>query len=162
MPERKFYTVRGYQLLNSGNKLLTPSMEDYLEMICRICEDEDYIRINQLSQRLNVRPSSATKIVQKLEALGMISYQRYGIIKLTETGREIGIFLLHRHAVLEKFFETISDDDVLLKDTEMIEHDISSNGLRCIQVLIEFFENNPAIKSRYDQFKQNCRFPASE
>ena len=152
--ERKFYTVRGYQLLNADNKILTSSMEDYLEMIYRTCIAEDYIRVNQLSEKLNVRPSSTTKIVQKLEILGLINYQRYGIIKLTERGREIGSFLLERHATIENFFRVIGVEENLLEETEMIEHDISIEALRNIQIFNEFIANNHDIQERYELFKQ--------
>ena len=73
--DREFYTVRGYQILDSGNKILSSSLEDYLEMIYRICLDEGYARINQLADKLNVRPSSTTKIVQKLCELGFVEYK---------------------------------------------------------------------------------------
>ena len=161
-PEKNFYTVRGYQLLNTGNKVLTSSMEDYLEMIYRTCMEEDYIRVNQLSAKLNVRPSSTTKIVQKLDAIGLINYQRYGIIKLTESGREVGAYLLNRHLILEKFFEMIGDQDVSLRDTEMIEHDISASGLRYIQLLMDFMEDNPDVKEKYERFKKDYRLPNHE
>ena len=65
---KEFHTVRGYQMLSSESKVLTSSMEDYLEMIYRIYLDDGYARINQLADKLNVRPSSTT--VQKLYELG--------------------------------------------------------------------------------------------
>ncbi len=68
-------------------------MEDYLEMIYRICRKEGYARINQLAEKLNVRPSSATRTVQRLNSLGMVDYERYGIIQLTGEGKRIGKFL---------------------------------------------------------------------
>ena len=82
-------------------------MEDYLEMIYRICKEEDYIRMNQLAENLNVRPSSATKTVQKLKSLGMVDYQRYGIIQLTDRGKKIGRYLLKRHNIIEEFLKTL-------------------------------------------------------
>ena len=52
-------------MLNGDKKLLTASMEDYLEMIYRIHKEEGYVRMNQLARKkLNVRPSSASKTVQ--------------------------------------------------------------------------------------------------
>jgi len=101
-----FYTVRGYQILNSENKLLTPAMEDYLEMIYRTCKGDDFIRVKQLADRLNVRPSSVTKIVQRLYKLGLVDYQRYGMIRLTVEGRTIGDFLLRRHRIVEQLLKT--------------------------------------------------------
>lgn len=152
--ERQFYTVRGYQILNSENKLLTSSLEDYLEMIYRICIKEDYIRVNQLASKLNVRPSSTTKGVQKLRELGLVDYQKYGIIKLTKEGEEIGEFLLKRHKIIERFLKNLGIEKTLLKDTEMIEHDVSLNTLKSIYLLNEFFSTRPSILEEYKKFKE--------
>ncbi|NLP46480.1 MAG: transcriptional regulator MntR [Epulopiscium sp.] len=154
---REFYTVRGYQILNSENKLLTPSMEDYLEMIYRICKEQDYVRINQLAENLNVRPSSATKIVQKLNQLEMVDYERYGIIQLTKEGENIGSYLLKRHNIIEEFLKQLGIEETLLKETEMIEHHISFNTLQSIHILNEFLFNNPDVLQRYKNFKKEFR-----
>lgn len=152
--ERQFHTVRGYQMLNSEGKLLTPSMEDYLEMIYRICIETGYVRVNQLSRKLNVRPSSTTKVVQKLNLLDLVEYQRYGIIQLTDKGKEIGGFLLKRHEIIEEFLKNLGVEKSLLKDTEMIEHDVSLNTLKCIFTLNEFFNSRLDIQNDYKKFKE--------
>lgn len=151
--EEQFYTVRGYQMLTYGNKLLTSSMEDYLEMIYRICMEEGYIRINQLADKLNVRPSSTTKIVQKLRDVGLVDYQKYGIIKLTAEGESVGGFLLKRHEIIEEFLENIGAKKELLKDTELIEHDISPNTLQYIYIFNSFLANNTDIKEQYKKYR---------
>lgn len=153
MNKKNFYTVRGYQLLNEKDTFLTPSMEDYLEMIYRISLEEDYIRINDLASKVNVRPSSATKIVQKLEKLRYINYQKYGVVKLTIEGEKIGAFLLKRHQIIENFLTMIGVEDTL-KDTEMIEHYISSNALNNIQILNDFLRNNPEILKSLESYKK--------
>ena len=66
MNNKGFHTVRGYQLLEQNKRLLTSAMEDYLEMICRNSLQDGYIRINKLAELLNVKASSASKMVQKL------------------------------------------------------------------------------------------------
>ena len=72
MDNKDFHTVRGYQLIDQNKKLLTSAMEDYLEMICRSVEKEGYLRINKLAGLLNVKASSASKMVQKLGAMGLL------------------------------------------------------------------------------------------
>lgn len=151
--EREFYTVRGYQMLNSENKILTSGLEDYLEMIYRTCRDGGYARINQLSEKLNVRPSSTSKIVQKLYELGLVDYQKYGIIRLTEDGKSIGEFLLLRHEIIQGFLKNLGIEDTLLKDTELIEHDVSHDALKAIYYLNEFLSDNPQIKHQYDAYR---------
>ncbi len=155
---KDFYTVRGYQILNSENKLLTSSMEDYLEMIYRICLKEGYVRINQLAIKLNVRPSSTTKIVQRLSELSLVDYKRYGIIKLTDAGKELGEYLLKRHEIIQEFLKNIGIEETLLRDTELIEHDVSTNALGNMYIFNIFFSENPEIKKRYDKFRKNNFF----
>lgn len=150
----RFYTVRGYQLLNQEDKLLTSGMEDYLEMIYRNMEKEGYMRINILSKLLNVKPSSATKMVQKLALLGLVDYQKYGIIFLTDYGRKYGKFLLDRHNVIERFLINIGITENLLAETELIEHNISKNTMINIDLLNRFFEKHPDILEEFRKFKE--------
>ena len=74
--EPDFYTQKGYQM--RSDKLVTSAMEDYLEMICRQARMEGYARINFLAHRLNVRPSSASKMVYQLRELGLLASREAG------------------------------------------------------------------------------------
>ncbi|NMB07671.1 MAG: DtxR family transcriptional regulator [Tissierellia bacterium] len=152
----EFYTVRGYKMINAEKKLLTTSMEDYLEMIYRICKKEDYVRMNQLAKNLNVRPSSATKIVQKLRDLGMVDYEKYGVIQLTEEGERLGKFLLERHNIIEEFLKIIGTEATRLRDTEIMEHGVSISTLRNISILNKFLLVNPDIMEQFIRFKADC------
>lgn len=150
----KFHTVRGYQLLQQNKKLLTPAMEDYLEMIYRNSLEEGYMRINTLSEFLNVAAPSATKMVQKLNMAGMLNYKKYGIIFLTENGREIGKFLLQRHNIIEIFLKNLGVKDDLLTETELIEHNVSAATLQKINIYNKFLEQNPNIIQEYERFAE--------
>jgi Mn-dependent DtxR family transcriptional regulator len=48
-------------------------------------------------------------MVQKLTEAGFLKYEKYGIIFLTDQGREIGEFLLKRHNIIEKFLGKMSE-----------------------------------------------------
>lgn len=152
--EEDFHTVRGYQLLSDEKKVLTSSMEDYLEMIYRISREEGEVRVNQLAERLNVRPSSATKVVQKLSKLGLVTYEKYGAVGLSRQGKVLGEFLLQRHEVIQEFLQNLGIEEMLLKDTELIEHDVSHSTLEYIKIFNQFFAEHPQIKNRYDQYRR--------
>lgn len=154
MKQNDFHTVRGYQLLTQDDKPLTSSMEDYLEMIYRNIKEEGYMRINTLSEMLNVRPSSSTRMVQKLTELGYVDYKRYGIISLTDKGRKYGKFLLARHNIIEKFLKSIGITEDLLIETELIEHNISINTLKNIDILNKFLEATPSVTDSFRSFKE--------
>lgn len=150
----KFHTVRGYQLLKKNEKFLTPAMEDYLEMIYRNSLIEGYMRINTISELLNVAASSATNMIQKLGRLGLINYKKYGIIFLTENGREVGQFLLKRHEIIEDFLIHLGVKENSLIETELIEHNVSTTTLEKIHLFNEFLKQNPDFLEKYEQFQE--------
>lgn len=139
--------------MEQKKKLLTPAMEDYLEMIYRNIRDEGYMRINKISELLNVQPPSATKMVQKLARLGYLDYKKYGIIFLTERGKSMGKFLLDRHNVIETFLKSIGIKENLLIETELIEHNVSINTLKCIDHLNSFLKTHPEVLGEFEKFK---------
>lgn len=154
MQKNEFRTVRGYQLLKLERKQLTSAMEDYLEMISRNIDKEGYMRINMLSELLNVKPSSATKMVQKLTELGYLDYKKYGIIFLTKKGKEMGKYLLKRHNIVERFLACIGIEENLLAETELIEHNVSANTLKSMEQLCKFFESHPEVLRQFEKFKR--------
>lgn len=155
-----FRTVRGYQLANRREGQLTPAQEDYLEMAYRLCSENDYARVGQLSGLLNVKPSSASKMMAKLADLGYLKYDRYEIIQLTDSGREIGAYLLMRHETVERFFTLIGNANPL-EETELVEHSLSASTVSDLSDLIEFFKLDPAVTSRFHAFKKSKRDPAT-
>ncbi len=84
--EDNFYTQKGYEL--NCHEDLTASMEDYLEMICRMLLEKDVVRIQELSSWLHVKPSSASKMVGTLKEKGYIQFEKYGYLTATAKGRE--------------------------------------------------------------------------
>lgn len=149
---KAFHTARGYQRLLQQRQALTPSMEDYLEMIFRECQTEGYTRVNILAEHLNVQAPSASKMVQKLTELELLDFEKYGIIRLTDAGKELGEFLFNRHHTIEKFLVNLGVTESLLSETEMIEHNVSLTTLNRIVLLNQFLEDNPAIHKQFLEY----------
>lgn len=133
-----FYTLRGYNRMDHGE--ISHAMEDYLEMICRHTEAAGYIRVNQLAGLLNVTPPSASKMVGKLRDSGMVLFEPYGIITLTDKGKDLGGYLLHRHEVLGRLFCLINQTENELELVEKIEHYLDRRTIDNIERLLAKLE----------------------
>lgn len=122
-----FYTLKGYTLIEHG--LLTAAMEDYLEMICRMGQEgqegQEVVRVSALAAALHVQPSSASKMAGNLRAQGLVHFPRYGCISLTETGRQLGQYLLRRHDLVHRLLCEINGSGGELEECEKIEHFLS-------------------------------------
>lgn len=131
-----FYTLKGYQV-NAPTEL-TPAMEDYLEMIYRLLQHREVVRIGELAGNLHVKPSSTSKMIQLLKAAGYVNSEKYGYICLTEKGRQEGEYLLYRHLVLQRFLCMLNHTEDELEQVEKIEH----------------FFNRPTIKNLHSLTKK--------
>lgn len=129
-----FYTMKEYQ--RAGAEGLTSSMEDYLEMICRLRAEGVPVRVNVLASSLHVRPSSASKMLGNLKKLGYIDFHKYGAVMVTEKGVEEGEYLLHRHQVLHRFFCAVNGTEDELEQVEKIEHFMNRETVNNLEQLL--------------------------
>ena len=134
-----FYTLKGYSL--NENEKLTSSMEDYLEMICRILQKNEVVRIRELAENLHVKPSSASKMVNNLKEAGYIEFKKYGYIAITQKGLETGNYLLHRHRVLHDFLCLLNHTKDELEQVEKIEHFINKITIANLERLTEWMRS---------------------
>lgn len=151
-----FHTVRGYQLKNQQKGRLTPALEDYLEMVYRLCQEVPYTRIGKLAERLHVRPPSASKMIAKLVEMGYLEYDRYDSILLTDIGKSTGAFLLERHVTMERFLLMIGNDNPL-EEAELMEHSISPATAAHMRTLVDFFKDNPRVEAQYQDYRRARR-----
>lgn len=135
-----FYTQKGYERnLENG---VTPAVEDYLEMICRLSQDSGYTRTHLVAERLHVKPSSASKMVDNLKALGYVRAEKYGCLTPTEKGINYGRYLLGRHELLNQFFCYLNNSDNELELVERIEHFFDKRTIKNIGIFLHNITNS--------------------
>lgn len=149
----QFRTVRGYQLANQRMDHLTPALEDYLEMVYRLCLESHYVRAGKLSGVLHVKPSSVSKMISRLVDIGYLNYDRYDSILLTQKGEALGAYLLHRHNVVERFLRFVGSSTPL-EEAELIEHFLTPETVTHLSTHLAFFTHDEAAKKRYELFRE--------
>ena len=151
MSDREFYTFSEYMRKEQGT--LSPSAQDYMEMIYRLSQNLGFTRVNDLAQALNVQPSSVTKMVQKLSEMNLVRYEKYGVIMLKEDGIKLGKALLYRHNLIEDFLRLLSITEGILSETEKMEHTINEDILSGITDLVDFFNEYPEILRQWKLYR---------
>lgn len=137
-----FHTLDGYDRMRKQE--LTRTMEDYLEMICRLSLEDAVVRVQIVAEKLNVKPSSVTKMMQQLCAGGFIEYRPYAFLKLTQKGQEEGAYLLYRHDVLHDFLCMLNGTTDELEQVELIEHFLNRQTVENIEKLVQRLKTQTA------------------
>lgn len=84
---------------------LSSSIEDYLKALFQIVKDSEDGRAgtNQLAQYLEISPASVSVMLKKLKGQGLVEYEKYGKVELTETGYQTAVSLIRKHRLWETF-----------------------------------------------------------
>ncbi|MEM9480203.1 MAG: transcriptional regulator MntR [Verrucomicrobiota bacterium] len=123
--------------------------EDYLEQIHKLIEEKGYARVVDVAQNLGIAQASVTNMIQRLDADGLVDYEKYRGVVLTESGLDIAKAITDRHETLTRFLELFGvDDETIYDDVEGMEHHISESTLEAFRALQEELERQPAMLGR--------------
>ena len=117
-------------------------MEDYLEVIFELINQKGYATTIDISRYLNVSSPSVTKMVQRLDESGLVKYEKYRGIVLTDEGRNVGSGIRERHNLLVEFLKMIGvDEKIANSDAEGIEHHLHPQTLRKLETFLTSLKN---------------------
>lgn len=107
--------------------MLSITEENYLKVLLHIAEESNNQQeagTNQIASQLHVRPATATDMLKKLKEKGLVDYQKYGKISLTDQGRTHAVAVVRKHRLWETFlFDKLGFSwDEVHEVAEQLEH----------------------------------------
>ena len=130
--------------LPSHSRASSSAVEDYLERILELINTKGYARVVDIARSLSISQASVTNMVQRLDAEGLLKYEKYRGLVLTTAGETLARNITQRHQLLTDFLKLLGlPDDVIFHDVEGMEHHISPPTLRAIENLTDFLNAHP-------------------
>lgn len=128
--------------------MLSFTEENYLKALLKLSfqnEERPEAGTNEMAAYLGVKPATATDMLKKLKEKGLVSYQKYGKILLTESGKKNAISILRKHRLWETFlYEKLDFSwDEVHEVAEQLEHIQSSKLVNKLEEFLDFPEFDP-------------------
>jgi Mn-dependent DtxR family transcriptional regulator len=125
------------------------AVEDYLERILDLINTKGYARVVDIAQSLKISQASVTNMVQRLDAEGLLKYEKYRGLVLTASGEALARNITRRHQLLSDFFRLLGlDEETIYRDVEGMEHHISPPTLHAIEALTSQLHRQTALLAR--------------
>jgi Mn-dependent DtxR family transcriptional regulator len=125
------------------------AVEDYLERILELINTKGYARVVDIAQSLKISQASVTNMVQRLDAEGLLKYEKYRGLALTASGEALAKNITRRHKILTDFLRLFGlDEETIYHDVEGMEHHISPPTMNAIEALTAQLERQPALVAR--------------
>jgi Mn-dependent DtxR family transcriptional regulator len=109
-------------------------VEDYLEVVYDLIPRKGYARSSDIAEQLDVKSASVTSMLQKLHGMGLIVYERYRGLTLTNSGERLARSVQQKHLTILKFLRILGvEENVAKSDAEGIEHHRPKNTVARIR-----------------------------
>ncbi len=110
--------------------MTTGNREDYLINILRLTEGEGVAKTTELAGYMNVSPASVSEMIKVLAKEGLVDYQKYKGVSLTDKGLTLARQLRKKHHVVERFLTDYLniDHETAHEEACRMEHAISDES----------------------------------
>ena len=130
----------------------TTRMEDYLEVILELVELKGYATPLDISNYMNVRPPSVTKMLRRLDEEKYIEYTKYRGLKLNVKGKNLANEIRQKHSDLLEFFEVIGVDKSTANiDVEGMEHHLNAKTMKQLRKFITIVKSKPDLLAIFNK-----------
>jgi DtxR family transcriptional regulator, Mn-dependent transcriptional regulator len=112
----------------AAEREMSRAVQDYAKAIYSLShEGRDVASTSALADRLGVSAASASAMVKRLSALGLVSHERYHGVKLAPAGERIALAVIRHHRLIELYLaEALGMPwDRVHDEAEVLEHAVS-------------------------------------
>jgi DtxR family Mn-dependent transcriptional regulator len=110
------------------------SVEDFLKAVFTLQQESERVQTNTLRDALKIAAPSVTDMAKRLVAAGLIDYQKYRGVILTDAGREIALKVIRRHRLIELYLvrELGYELREVHNEAERLEHAVSDHFIEAL------------------------------
>lgn len=124
---------------------MSDAIQDYLKAIFTLGSEGERVTTSLLATRMGVTAPSATAMLKRLAALGLVEHVRYRGVLLTEAGERIALEVIRHHRLLERYLaEALGLPlEALHAEADRLEHSLSEELEARIDELLGYPTHDP-------------------
>lgn len=132
--------VRQYEAVRNAHE--TELIEDYVELIGDLLLLREEARAADIASRMGVSQATVSKMIRRLNELGLVTSKPYRSLFLTQEGQAMADASRQRHHIVLHFLRSLGvSDNTARIDAEGMEHHVSDETLAIMQRYTETQEN---------------------
>ena len=120
--------------------MLSAIMEDYLKAIYYLQQESDgRVKTSAIAEHMSVEPSTVTSMMNKLSEQGLVHYEPYKGVELTDTGTPIALEVIRHHRLLEQYLSEHLEYDwsEVHDEADQLEHYISDRFAERVAAVLD-------------------------
>lgn len=139
--------------------MISKSLEEYLKTMYILKQKNGNIRVTDIAEKMNCSKPSVNKAINNLKENGLINYESYGAIELTENGEDLAKKILETYDIVFVFLKDVLE--LKPKNAEMeaekMKLSMSDETINKLAKYVHNVLNLNNLNCNYDVNKEKCR-----
>lgn len=138
--------------------MISKSSEEYLKTMYILQKQNGNIRVTDIAEKMNCSKPSVNKAINILKSEGLVNYESYGTIELTEEANFLARKILEKYDIVYLFLKEVLNIEETEAKIEADKIKLTMND-NTINSLAKFVHKNLGLHSldcNYDINKEKC------
>lgn len=139
--------------------MISKSLEEYLKTMYILKKQNDNIRVTDIASKMNCTKPSVNKAIKNLKDNGLVNYELYGKIELTEEGEDLAKKTLEAYDIVYLFLKDVLnlEETEASSEAEKIKLAITDNTINKLAKYVHKELGLSELDCDYDVGKERCR-----
>lgn len=139
--------------------MISKSSEEYLKTMYILKKQNGNIRVTDIANKMDCTKPSVNKAIYNLRDNGMLNYESYGTIELTEEGENLAKKILEAYDIVYVFLKDVLNlqDEKAKKEAEEIKRAITDETINKLAKYVHEVLGLSNLNCNYDINQEKCR-----
>jgi DtxR family Mn-dependent transcriptional regulator len=139
--------------------MVTKSLEEYLKTMYILQKQNGKIRVTDIAEKMSCTKPSVNKAIYNLKDNGLLNYESYGTIELTNDGENLAKKILEAYDIVYLFLKDVLnlEAEEAQKEAEKIKLAITDDTINKLAKYVHKVLDLSNLDCNYDINKEKCR-----
>ena len=139
--------------------MVSKALEEYLKTMYVLKKQNGNVRVTDIANKMNCTKPSVNKALYNLKDNGLVNYESYGTIELTQKGEDLAKKVLEAYDIVYVFLKDVLNLESKQAETEAekIKSSLDDNTINKLAKYVHSELGLSNLDCDYDINKEKCR-----
>ena len=139
--------------------MISKSLEEYIKNMYVLKKQNGNVRVTDVAEKMNCSKASVNKALNNLKENGLVNYETYGTIEITDAGEDLAQKILESYDIVFIFLKDVlgMEAEVAEKEAENMKSSMSDETVNKLARYVHKVLGLRSLNCNYDVSQEKCR-----
>ena len=139
--------------------MISKSLEEYIKNMYVLKKQNGNVRVTDVAEKMNCSKASVNKALNNLKDNGLVNYETYGTIEITDAGEDLAQKILESYDIVFVFLKDVlgMEAEVAEKEAENMKSSMSDDTVNKLARYVHQVLGLRSLNCNYDVNQEKCR-----